>query len=697
MTYGNNSHAMHQQDTCQLARFGTPQMVLGSQRQSSPMPLRRVLLGACLAMTLPMGSAFAQDDTGYKIEAVTLSAGGLAEIRRGVHVNGTDALGFDVPIDQVSDILKSLLVYDPAGGVASITLDGPSAVDETFRGLPFTPDDMNALPTLLRSLQGISVRAASAGRVVEGMVLGVSGEQEGKDGEPLLSVMTKEGQIAVLKLRSDTQLDILDAAMREKLRAAATVSGKSQIEDMRAVTIALQGGTARDVWLDYVVPAPIWKTAYRLILDADGVARLQAWAVIENATGEDWSDVSLTLTSGAPVTLSQRLYDRYWHQRPEIAVLAQASAPPPPDQFKGMALEQSADMLNREMSFDMPVVQAAPAFAPAPISGGMASGPVAQAVAADGETAATYALPTPVNLLAGQTLSVPFIDTELSAERIALYRPELGDVHPISALRLKNTTGASLSPGIVTVYAPQEEGYAGDAQLMGVPSEESRMLSFASDRKVEVTTDRGEQQTTYRASVAKGVFRMTSTTRSETVYTIKGAQDAARTVIIEQPRSEGWTFSSPSLDEQTPTHYRLRASVEAGGTAEVRATIERTNSDEFGLVDADASSLTYWASLTDDPKVSAILADLIERRGELATIEQTVYGLDADLENASDTQARIRENLAAVPADSTLAQRYIASLEEQEDRIVDLEARRQQAQQQLTEKQQALADSVSDL
>src|SRR5690606_31769963 len=278
-----------------------------------------------------------------------------------------------------------------------------------------------------------------------------------EDGEALLSVMTAEGRIAVLRLRPDTELDILDEAIRDRLREAVAVSGRSRMDETRSIAIAVDGEGARDVHLDYVVAAPVWKTSYRLMLGADDKARLQAWAVIENATGEDWRDVAVTLSSGAPVTLAQRLHQRYWHERPEIPVMAEAVAPPRPDRFGRATAGGARGMADQAATLSLE------------------------------RAAAIYRLPGPVDLPAGRTLSVPFVDAELTAERISLFQSERGDVHPISALRIENTTGASLPSGIVTVYAPDGEGYAGDAELRGLPPGESRMVSFAADRKVEVT------------------------------------------------------------------------------------------------------------------------------------------------------------------------------------------------------------------
>ena len=653
--------------------------------------LKQALLGTTIALALSPGLVLAASDTAHRIEAITLSSGGLAEIRRSIQVDGATELDFDVPLDQVNDILKSLLIRDPSGGVAAMTLDGLSPVEETFRRLPFTADDLNSLPDLLRTLQGVAVRASSGGRTIEGKLLGVEAPQptqlHAARPEPLLSVMTAEGQITLLKLRSDTELEILDEAIRESIQDAASVSGQSHIDAMRTLTLTLEGSEARDVLLDYVVPAPVWKTAYRLILDADNAARLQAWAIIENASGEDWHDVSVTLSSGAPVTLAQQLHQRYWHERPELPVVAQTTAAPRPDHYRGIAATEV-------QAADAPALQRlestrARAFAP--------SAPTTPAAADEGETAATYRLPSPVDLAAGRSLSVPFIDVELPVERIALFQPERGDSHPITTFKLENTTATSLPVGIMTVYVPHEEGYAGDTQLQNLPAGESRLLGFAADRKVEVTIESGPAEHLYRANLAEGVLTTTRITRATTTYAIQGAKDAPRTVVIEHPRRQGWRFTSDALMEATPTHHRLHAEIEAGSEAEVDATHERVESESIALIDTDSDTLLYWSGQIDDAQTAETLTKLAEQRREVTRAEAEIERIMLEREGAAEDQARIRENLAAVPDDSTLGQRYIAMLEEEEDSLAELNERRQQAEKRLVTLREEFAQLIQEL
>ena len=46
--------------------------------------------------------------------------------------------------------------------------------------------------------------------------------------------------------------------------------------------------------VSYVTESPAWKATYRLSLDPEGdQAKLQAWAVVDNVSGEAWRDVRI--------------------------------------------------------------------------------------------------------------------------------------------------------------------------------------------------------------------------------------------------------------------------------------------------------------------------------------------------------------------------------------------------------------------
>ncbi|MBK3424013.1 DUF4139 domain-containing protein, partial [Methylobacterium sp. IIF4SW-B5] len=253
------------------------------------------------------------------VREVTLSSGGLAEVTLAGTVDGDATIALDVRADQIDDILKSLVVRDPGGRVGAMRLDGEDQVEEVLRGVPFTADDLSSSAQLAGKLQGVEVRVESGGRVLEGRVLGLSEREAGAEigTVRVLSLLTGSGALESVRVDDGLTVTIRDPAMVARIAEVVDVAGRAKTSGARRVEIALSGTGAREVRLTYVVAAPVWKTSYRIVDHGDGRANLQAWAIIENALGEDWKGVDVTLSSGAPVTLQQRLHRRYWHRRPE--------------------------------------------------------------------------------------------------------------------------------------------------------------------------------------------------------------------------------------------------------------------------------------------------------------------------------------------------------------------------------------------
>ncbi|MBN6818631.1 DUF4139 domain-containing protein [Methylobacterium organophilum] len=616
-----------------------------------------------------------------RIRAVTLSSGGLAEVTQVHPVDGDATIGLDARSEQIDDILKSLVVRDPVGTVGALRLDGLDQADETLRTMPFTADDLSGPARLLGKLQGVPIRIQSGGRTLEGRVLGVSERNAGTEsGEvAILTVLTGTGTLESVSIEDGAAVTIQDSAMAAKIAEAIAAAGTAKVGDAHRVEVDVSGRGQREIRLTYVVAAPVWKTSYRIVDGGGGRANLQAWAIIENALGADWAGVDVTLSSGSPVALLQRLHRRYWRKRPEAPVMVEDVGMP--DLDPGTVAPRSVARLR------------APAPAAAPLPAPMArmdtraesaepsydaAAATAGAAASEGDVAANFTLPHPVDLRAGSTLSVPFIDTEIEAERVALWQPGRG-IHPTAAFRIRNSATATLPAGLITLY-DREAGYLGDARLPATPVGEQRLASFALDRKVAVQAETEPSQALTQITVVDGVARATVIAREVTTYTIKGAPDAARSVIIEHPRREGWTLTASARDSETPTAYRLKVAVPAGGTAETRAVLEHVQIDAYDLVDADEALLVRWAALATDPELGGKLKTLSRARAEVAAATRTVEEIAEREEKVQAEQERIRSNLGAVPKDSELARRYLTRMGGQEDELAKLAAARAEAE-----------------
>ena len=643
--------------------------------------------------------------TDDRITAFILSSGGVAEVHRSVSVRGASPIELSVPQGQVDDLLKSLVVHDPQGAVRHVVLDGESPMQELFERLPFGVQDLASPARLAASILGTPVRATSGGRTVEGSVLGVREPASARDSTEQiaaqLSVLTREGQVQVLRLGADTVLDILDEPLRQRLQAAVLASGQHDLGTEKRLKIVLDGQGERDVNLTYVTAAPVWKSAYRLLAREGGQARLQAWAVFENATGQDWDGVRITLVSGAPVVLSQPLYARYWNARTELPVAVGAARPPTPDALAERAVAAYAPppapmaLSAAPMSKSQQRIRMADAQreAAARTAAGMDEPALLAASAQEGQVSVSYVLPAPVTAAAGQTVSVPYIDATLTAEPLAVFQPQRGGVHPVAAVLLKNETPGSLPPGILTVY-DEATGHIGDAQMVAMPAGESRMVYFADDRKIEVRTEEHPQARVSAVSLSQGLLTLRREVRRETHYSIKGASDASRVVVIEHPRRDGWTFQSDALSGETAKHHRLRVSVPAGGQALVKALAVRSERESMALLDTGADDILRWSGQVADEKTRAALATLAQLRRSLSAAQQQEEALAGSLERAMANQVRIRDNLSAVPADSELGQRYLKALAQQESVIDTLLAQEGEARDETARRRRALQEQV---
>ena len=95
-------------------------------------------------------------------ERIMLSSGGVGYFEYEATVDGNATLNLDVPLDQVDDILKSLVVYDDSGTAGEITLPGREPLNQSFVDLPFDQAALDSAPALLNALQGAEVRVSGA-------------------------------------------------------------------------------------------------------------------------------------------------------------------------------------------------------------------------------------------------------------------------------------------------------------------------------------------------------------------------------------------------------------------------------------------------------------------------------------------------------------------------------------------------------
>ncbi len=633
-------------------------------------------------LALPVASQ-AQD---LVLKRVMLSSGGLGYFEYEANVTGDATLRLTVGLEQVDDVLKSLVVYDDKGGVGGLSLPGREPLRQVFKDLPFDQAALDSPAELLAAMKGAQVTLggprAITGRIVSVQEETVSlGEGKGTTKRTRVTLMTDKGLQQFILEDAET-LQFADPALRDRIAQALQAVQVHRAKDARTLELAARGQGSRTVRVAYIVEVPVWKASYRLTLPADPAATrsaLQGWATVENLSGRDWTDVELTLVSGRPVAFRQALYDAYYVKRPEVPIEVAGRLMPGVDRGGVAVAEQQLKAL--------PPPAPAPAYRQQERSVGMpASAPVAleRATAADpfeasdGATQVMFRFPRPVTVANGRTLSLPVIDRQVPAQRLALYQAETAPRNPLAAIRLTNDGDTGLPAGLITLYERDKAGqvaYVGDARLSGFPVGETRLLAYALDEKITIERETGQAERVATGSIAQGVLKLSRVVRQTTTYKVRGPLREPRQLVIVQRRTPGWTLVQPDPKgvELAEGNYRLAFALPGGDQTQTFAVVqEQTQQQDFRLLDSSADQVRAFAQAREfDARTREALTRVMQLQGAVAEAERKVAQADAEKQAIVQEQARLRENLARVPANSDLQRRYLATLDKQES---DLEA-----------------------
>lgn len=683
---------------------------------------KAALIGAVAALGTTAQPASAEEPEGREAEdavappareplalkRVLLSSGGVGYFEYEARVHGDADLSLGVRADDIDDVLKSIVVYDDQGGMGEVTLPGKAAADEIFRDLPFDPGSLGSEEALLVALRGAEVVVTTADGEHQGRILSVTPEVvQLPDRASVVRhrlALASNGAVITMILEDVTSVRFLDPALRQQLDAALGSLLTQADRGRRTLAIHERGTGDRVVRVGYVVAAPLWKSTYRLTLPADArdkTAQIVGLAVVENQSGAPFRGVDLTLVSGNPVTFRQALYQAYYVDRPEIPVEVVGRVLPRLDVGAAGIAEKRERGVRAFGAVDGG--EAAPSLAPMPAPFGPP--PPAAPPRAESTEAATqvvFHLPAPIDIAAGESALIPILDRRIPAERVSVYQPDVDAHNPIASVMLANDSETGLPPGVITTFERTASGtvtYLGDARLAALPAGEKRMVSFGVDQKVRIDRRDRDAQTITLATISGGTLKLTRTARRTTEYTIVGAAREPRTVILEHPRMQGFELAAPKEGvEVTPTHYRVRAEVPAGQTITTTVTLERPLVERIAIADLSTAALEAYATTGElPPAIRAALSRIATLRAAVDEKAAAVSEIEADIARLTAEQARIRDNLKVVPSGSALAQRYLTTLGEQEDRLTSLNARLADARRAAEAARKTLADAIRGL
>jgi hypothetical protein len=693
--------------------------------------LARVALLALVGAGCANGrSAFPSTSTDLQLERVVLYRNGIGYFERHGEVSAS-TLHIRVRRDQINDLLKSLTVVDKNGQAVSVSmpLDPETWAAAALSAL--TPGQ-GSLAQLLDGLRGTDVTLHTTLGRVRGRVVLVErivdepdpdappaprgGGAAGPSQRDFKVTVMKGTDLRVVRLSKvrDVTLHDGDLAMQLHRRLDAS-SGEGMFQQVE-VAIRLVGAKSHDVSVSYVVAAPMWKPTYRVVLpeSGKGQALLQGWAVVDNTSGEDWSNVKMSLTSGEPIAFQYDLHTPRTVGRSDLteAGVRRRAAVALGETTYG-AFEQTIPMAEPAQAgeadtydYDDEAQEAkgdywveeerAPpkssAKAKREAAGGRAgagrsaaSGPVGGVVSqppADGTSAVDldalrrstladarakqvsgmtrFDLEERITVPNGSSTMVAILNRQVDAEQTFLYRPGgagIGyDANPYRVVRFKNSTPFVLEPGPISIYTGGS--FVGEGLSEAVSTNTSATIPFAVEPSIMVSSTAtwdGDEMRLLK--ISRGVLEVESFSRTTTTWSVKGRPaDEAYSVLVRHSKA-GWNYelvNPPKGTEVLPDGYLIRVEVPKGQSDGSTVVVEQTPSTTtISIWDFRALPLLETLVLSAEltPDMRAKLQPIVDLRREIGRIDTEVEGLKAQQIELDQRARETRENLEAIKKD----------------------------------------------
>src|SRR5215813_11786803 len=248
------------------------------------------------------------------LRRVTLYKHGVGYFERQGKVNGDQQVTFLFDAAQMNDVLKSLVALDlgkgaDKGKISAVTFDSIKPVDKRLEEFGISLDSTNALglTSLLGQLKGARVEVRAGPTPAAGVILGIEKRARTQGVEKTealeLVLVSDGGELRSIPLDQIRGIKLLDAKLREDLEQYLSILQSTIHKNLRKLTISTTGQGERDLFLSYVVEAPVWKTTYRVVLDAKSKPFLQGWALVDKGQNKAGTAASSPRVSAAPASL----------------------------------------------------------------------------------------------------------------------------------------------------------------------------------------------------------------------------------------------------------------------------------------------------------------------------------------------------------------------------------------------------------
>ena len=633
------------------------------------------------------------------VRTVVLYKHGVGYFERGGTLGPGESARLDFKAEEMNDVLKSLTVNDNGGKVTGVRYDSSIPLNQKLSEFPFQIGEGQPLSAVFDQLKGARVEMEfgpqkTVGEIVSARV--IPGDKDHPEREQLTLLMDS-GELRNVDLSAASAIRFTDAKVQLQFRDYLAALTSARSKDKRSVYIDSTDSKSRDVRAEYIMPMPAWKSSYRLLFDESGrQPTLEGWAIVDNTTGEDWTNVRMSLISGKPISFVSQLYAPKYIKRqgaelPEDQAIAptvySASVTRDALQQKAVAVPGGRGGAGGNGRVMGGVIGGLPAAAP-PSAGlafyeQMGVNGNGSAIAASGSATEVadlfqYSIKDPVTVKKNESAMLPFLQQKIAARKLIIYS-DASKTNPLSAAELTNNTGRTLDGGPITVY--DAGTYAGEALVETVKNADKRFISYGVDLGTRISTTQNSHNDNVREiHVHDGLLVTRSAIIQKKTYAVRNVDARAKTLIIEYPVRPSYKLIDTAAPMETARDvYRFEVKVPASGSVDFPVTEENVYDQQTAISNITPDSLAvYIRNKTISDAARRQLQQIADVKTQLVTNDKEKSNIDGDIQNTTRDEDRNRQNIASlsqVSGQQQIVQDYARKLSDQETQIAKLRDR----------------------
>jgi hypothetical protein len=661
----------------------------------------------CLSI-LPTQSPAAE----LPVRTVVLYKHGVGYFERGGALAPGESARLDFKAEEMNDVLKSLTVNDNGGTVTAVRYDSNIPLNQKLSEFPFEITTGQPLSAVLDQLKGARLEMEFGPQKTSGGIVSarmIPGDKDRAEHEQL-TLLTDSGELRNVDLSAASAIRFTDPKLQMQFKDYLGALSSSRSKDKRSVYIDSTDSKSREVRASYIMPMPAWKSSYRLLFaDAAEQPTLEGWAIVDNTTGEDWTNVHISLISGKPISFISELYDpKYIHRANAELPEDQAVAPTLHTGAMDKAVTAPRAMAAARNAYGASggggsggvmggIIAGMPSAAPPPGSGG-AFAPSAglslmehslmeqvSSVAPSGNATEIadlfeYSIRNPVTVKKNESAMLPFLQQKITARKLIIYSDQ-STPNPLSAAELTNSSGRTLDGGPITVY--DTGAYAGEALVETIKDKDKRFISYGVDLGTRISTNQNSQNNNVRELHAHdGLVITRYALVQKRVYAIRNVDNRAKTLIIEHPLRANYHLIDTAKPSETARDvYRFEVKIPANGSLDFPVTEENVFDQQTSVSSMTPDSLlVYIRNKTLSDSAHRQLQQVSDLKTQIANLDTEKRKLDNDVQSVTRDEERNRQNIASlssVSGQQQIVQDYARKLSDQETQIA--KARERQA------------------